>query len=72
MINIKYNRQRLHGSIACLTLYLFWELWEKGLVKKYKTEKGRIKFKVLIPYWKLSGNENLREFPSFGLARRAS
>lgn len=68
----KYNSKRLHGSIACLPPKVFWTLWEAGLVKMHRTEKGRTKFKITVPYWKLSGNGVLREFSQFTEARRAS
>ena len=68
----KYNRTRLHGSIGCLPPVLFWHLWEQGKVKMYQNTKGKTKFKITIPYWKLSGNGNLREFPIIHKARRAS
>lgn len=59
----KYNCVRLHGSIACLPPLLFWQLWEKGAIKMYQTTRNKTKFKVLMPFWKLSGNGILREFP---------
>lgn len=68
----KYNRIRLHGSIGSLPPVLFWHLWEQGKVKMYQNAKGKTKFKITVPYWKLSGNANLREFPIFNKARRAS
>lgn len=68
----KYNCKRLHGSIACLPPMVFWRAWEAGIVKMYRTEKGKVKFKITIPYWKLSGNGVLREFSHFTEARRAS
>ncbi len=68
----KYNKVRLHGSTACLPPMLFWRLWEAGLVRQTQTNKGRTRFKITIPYWKLSGNGILREFPKITGARRAS
>jgi transposase InsO family protein len=68
----KYNCKRLHGSIACLPPKVFWKVWEAGLVKMSRTEKGKVKFKITVPYWKLSGNGDLREFSQFTEARRAS
>ena len=67
----KYSRTRLHGSIGCLPPLVFWKLWELGLVKTKEDAKGRTKFKITVPYWKLSGIANLREFPIFQPARRA-
>ncbi len=68
---LKYNYVRLHGSIGCLPPALFWTLWEDGRVAKYYTQSGKPKFKITVPYWKLSGNGNLREFPITNQARRA-
>ncbi len=66
----KYNCVRLHGSIACLTPMLFWEYWDKGLIRRIEKEKKCSTFKLTIPYYEISGNESLREFPVE--ARRAS
>lgn len=66
----KYNCTRLHGSIACLTPMLFWKYWEDGLIKSIERKGKRTTFKLTIPYWQISGNESLREFPVE--ARRAS
>ncbi len=68
----KYNKVRLHGSIACLPPLVFWELWNKGMVTMYQTEKGKTKFKISVPYWQLSGKGILREFPLSKEARKAS
>jgi len=60
----KYNNVRLHGSIANLTPALFWELWGKGLISRKVNDKSkRVKFKLMMPYQQLSGNESLREVP---------
>ena len=67
----KYSRLRLHGSIGCLPPLVFWKLWDLGLVKTKEDSKGRTTFKITVPYWKLSGNAILREFPIFKPARRA-
>jgi len=66
----KYNCVRLHGSIARLTPMLFWQSWEKGLITRIERERKCATFKLNIPYWQISGNESLREFPVE--ARRAS
>jgi len=66
----KYNCVRLHGSIACLPPMLFWQYWNKGLIRRIEREKKCATFKLTIPYQEISGNESLREFPVE--ARRAS
>jgi len=66
----KYNCVRLHGSIASLTPMLFWKYWDKGLITRMERERKCATFKLNIPYWQISGNESLREFPVE--ARRAS
>lgn len=68
----KYNCIRLHGSIACLPPLVFWNLFNQGQIKSYFTAKNRRVFKVCIPYWELSGNESLREFPVQMEVRRTS
>lgn len=68
----KYNCIRLHGSIACLPPLLFWNLYNQGHVKSSFTSKNRRVFKIDIPYWNLSGNDNLREFPVQQEVRRTS
>jgi len=60
----KYNNHRIHSSTCYLPPGVFWDLWEQGLIKTISNEKERkIRFKLLIPYHKLSGNMNLREVP---------
>lgn len=68
----KYNCIRLHGSIACLPPLLFWNLFNQGAVKSSFTRNHRRVFKINIPYWELSGNESLREFPVQTEVRRTS
>ena len=59
----KYNKIRLHSSIANLPPVCFWNLWEMGHIKRTVLQNKKVKFKLLIPYQKLSGIENLREVP---------
>lgn len=60
----KYNNHRLHSSVCYLPPMVFWQCWEQGYVKRIVNEKQRkMKFKLLVPYHKLSGNMNLREVP---------
>tara|TARA_B110000211_G_C14026705_1_gene530196 strand:+ start:510 stop:1478 length:969 start_codon:yes stop_codon:yes gene_type:complete len=59
----KYNSVRLHGSIANLTPYKFWILWENKLIERTVLKRKKVKFKLKIPYQKLSGKLNLKEVP---------
>jgi transposase InsO family protein len=59
----KYNSVRLHGSIANLTPYKFWVLWENNLIERKVLKHKKVKFKLKIPYQELSGNMNLKEVP---------
>lgn len=56
-----YNNLRLHGSIAHLSPNTFLEQWEKGNIQRKEMKHKKVKFKLLIPYYKLSGNRSLRE-----------
>jgi len=53
----KYNNVRLHGSIANLPPMIFWKQWELGNIKRIELANKKIKFKLLIPYHKISDNE---------------
>lgn len=68
----KYNAIRLHGSIASLPPFMFWNLFNQGHVSSTFTKKNRRVFKVDVPFWELSGNESLREFPVQSDVRRTS
>lgn len=60
----KYNNHRLHSSVLNLPPMVFWDCWNKGLVKTEISEgKREIKHFLKIPYHKLSGNMSLREVP---------
>jgi len=59
----KYNAIRLHSSIANLSPYQFWILWENNLIERQVLPHKKVKFKLKIPYQQLSGNMNLREVP---------
>lgn len=61
----KYNTQRLHSSIAYLSPMQFWKLWEEDKIKKVVIGERKYKFKLLIPYQKISGNGNQREVSCF-------
>ena len=57
----KYNHHRTHSSICGLTPYLFDQQWEAGNIERIELGKGKIRFKLLIARYQLSGNESLRE-----------
>ena len=57
----KYNHRRTHGSICGLTPYLFNQQWEAGNIERIEVDKRKIRFKLLIPRYQLSGNASLRE-----------
>lgn len=60
----KYNNHRIHSSTLYLPPMVFWEYWEKGLIKtEIEEDKRKIKHKLKIPYHKLSGNMSLRAVP---------
>lgn len=58
-----YNNQRAHGSLCGLTPYLFHQEWEKGNIERIVIDenKRKVKFKLLVPKYHLSGNGYLRE-----------
>jgi transposase InsO family protein len=56
-----YNNHRSHGSLCGLTPYLFSKQWEYGNVKRLILAKNKVRYKLLIPKYKLSGNEIWRE-----------
>lgn len=57
----KYNHIRVHGSIAGLQPFKFWEQWEEGNILRSVRSDKKVSFKLKIPYFQISGNENLRE-----------
>lgn len=60
----KYNNHRLHSSVLSLPPMVFWDCWNKNLVKtEINEEKRKIKHFLKIPYHKLSGNMSLRAVP---------
>jgi transposase InsO family protein len=56
-----YNNQRSHGSLCGLTPYLFNQQWHKGNIERLELSNRKVKFRLLIPKYQLSGNESLRE-----------
>lgn len=58
-----YNNHRTHGSICGLTPFLFNQQWCIGNIERLVVDqkKKKIKFKLLIPKYQLSGNGNMRE-----------
>jgi len=60
----KYNNHRLHSSVLSLPPMVFWDCWNKDLVKtEINEEKRTIKHYLKISYHKLSGNMSLRAVP---------
>lgn len=60
----KYNNHRLHSSVLSLPPMVFWDCYNKGLVKtEINEEKRTMKHTLKIPYHKLSGNMSLRAVP---------
>ena len=60
----KYNNHRLHSSVLNLPPMVFWDCWNKNLVKTVINEEKRtMKHYLKIPYHKLSGNMSLRAVP---------
>lgn len=60
----KYNNHRIHSSSLHLPPMIFWEQCQKGNVKVTINHKKRTtKFKLLIPYHKLSGYLSLKGVP---------
>lgn len=60
----KYNNHRLHSSVLNLPPMVFWDCWNKKLIKtEVNEEKRTMKHYLKIPYHKLSGNMSLRAVP---------
>jgi len=57
----KYNNTRLHGSLANLSPRGFWDQWNKGNITRTVKGKKKVKFKLTIPYYQLSGYGNQKE-----------
>jgi transposase InsO family protein len=56
-----YNKKRGHGSIAYLWPDLFEQAWHSGLIQRNVDSRGRVKFKLLVPYQELlSGCRSLK------------
>jgi len=58
----RYNNRRLHGSIANLPPNVFSNQWHQGnIIRCVDTVKKKVKFKLIIPYRKISisGNKSL-------------
>ncbi len=53
-----YNNHRLHGSICGLHPQLFTQEWHKGNIKRIELDNRKVKFKLLIPKYQISDNEN--------------
>ena len=55
-----YNTRRPHASIAYLSPDLFEQTWRAGLIARRLDQRGRARFKLLIPYQELSGCRSLK------------
>jgi transposase InsO family protein len=55
-----YNTRRPHASIAYLWPDLFAQAWHAGLIARRVDQRGRARFKLLIPYQELSGCRSLK------------
>jgi len=53
-----YNNHRSHGSLCVLTPYLFHQQWQQGNIERKVLENRKVKYKLLIPKYHLSGNGN--------------
>jgi len=56
-----YNNHRSHSSLCGLPPYLFNEQWQMGNIERIEMDNRKIKFKLLVPKYLLSGNGSLRE-----------
>jgi len=56
-----YNTIRLHGSLDHLAPDIFWKLWKQGLIERIELPHYKVKFKLKIMHYQLSGKGNLRE-----------
>lgn len=66
----KYNKIRLHSSVADLPPLVFWELHDKNLIEKSVDEKNRkIKFKLKIPYHEVAKHTGNNEPEGSSLPR---
>lgn len=57
----KYNNTRLHSSIANLSPRIFWDQWNLNNIETIVLKNNKVKYKLTIPYYQISGNENQRE-----------
>ena len=60
----KYNNNRLHGSLAHLPPLIFWEQWEIGNIDRIELDNKKVRFRLKVPYYQLSGKVNLKEHPA--------
>ena len=61
MFYTTYNGKRIHASTANLAPEVFWKCWEENLIERTVLDKKKVRFKLKVPYQKLSGFESLRE-----------
>lgn len=55
-----YNTRRPHASIAYLSPDIFAQAWHAHLIARRVDQRGRARFKLLIPYQQLSGCRSLK------------
>lgn len=55
-----YNTRRPHASIAYLSPEVFAQAWHAALIARRLDQRGRVRFKLLIPYQELSGCRSLK------------
>lgn len=53
-----YNNHRSHGSLCGLTPQLFNQQWNQGNIQRRVLDNRKVKYKLLIPKYQLSGNAN--------------
>ena len=53
-----YNNHRSHGSLCGLTPFMFYKQWQNGNVERKILKNRKIKYKLLVPKYQLSGNGN--------------
>lgn len=59
-----YNGIRLHGSLDHLSPDDFWKLWNEELIYRKIMKNRKVKFRLKLPHYLLSGNGSRREISS--------
>lgn len=60
-----YNTVRLHGSLDHLSPTMFWKLWNENLIERIEKANHKVRFKLKIPHYNISGNGSQREVSCF-------